>query len=58
VANLPGVVDADAPQLNASETSAGEDAATVVQLRSSRRQTCHIASESGARARALKGWEP
>jgi hypothetical protein len=51
------VVD-DAPQLNASETSAGEDAATVVQLRSSRRQTRHSASESGARAHALKGREP
>jgi hypothetical protein len=31
VADLPGVAAADAPQLNASETSAGEDAAAVVQ---------------------------
>jgi hypothetical protein len=31
MADLPGVAAADAPQLNTSETSAGEDAAAVVQ---------------------------
>ncbi|KAG2634838.1 hypothetical protein PVAP13_2NG329403 [Panicum virgatum] len=31
MANLPGVVAPDAPQLNTSDTSAGEDAAAVVQ---------------------------